>query len=108
MASSSDDEKALLEAARDTDIPDAGDEMCWPALRVFLKCNRVDVAARNRDEWLKSFNRYRRAFEKSEKGFLAERSPSTGSEKISDVGSVVDSVCGSSSPYDNVCYALLF
>jgi hypothetical protein len=39
-------EKVLIKAATDMDIPDAKDEDCWPALMMYLKCNKVDVNTR--------------------------------------------------------------
>jgi hypothetical protein len=82
MASSSSDEKVLMEAATDTDIPDARDEdCCWPALKMYLKCNKVDVNTRKPAEWMKAFDRYRKALRKSEKEFLAGRSSPTGLER---------------------------
>jgi hypothetical protein len=100
--------RALLEAATDAGLPDANHEDCWHFLRWYLRRNKVDITARNRDEWLKSFNRYRKAVRKYEKAFIVGRSSSTESGKISDIGSVTDSGYKSSSPYDSVCHALLF
>ena len=108
MASlSSDYQNGLWEAARDMDIPDARDEMCWPMLKMFLK-SKVDLTARKQEEWLKSFDRLRKVLRKEEKGATAERSSSTESERKSDVGSLPDSGYDSGSPRDNVCYAPLF
>jgi hypothetical protein len=104
MASSSSDEKVLMEAATDADIPDARDEDCWPALRMYLKCNKVDVNSRKPAEWMKAFDRYRKALRKNERAFLAGRSSSTGSERGSDIGSSPDSGYDTGSPGDLVCY----
>jgi hypothetical protein len=112
MASSSSDyQNALWEAAKDTDIPDARDEMCWPMLMMSLKHNKIDFKTREPEEWLKSLDRLRKFLRKEEKGAVAERSSSTastGSETKSDVGSLPDSGYDSGSPRDNVCCALLF
>jgi hypothetical protein len=104
MAPSSSDEKVLMDAATDTEMPDARDEDCWPALRVYLKCNKVDVNTRKPAEWMKAFDRYRKAMRKNEKAILAGRSSSTGSERGSDVGSSPDSGYDTGSPGDLVCY----
>lgn len=108
MASTSSDEKVLMEAATDADIPDARDEDCWPALRMYLKCNKVDVNTRKSAEWMKAFDRYRKALRKNEKekAFQAGRSSSTGSERVSDVGSSPDSGYDTGSPGDLVSCSL--
>jgi hypothetical protein len=81
IASSSSDEKVLFEAATDMNIPDARDEACWLALMVYLKYNKADVNTRKPAEWMKAFDRYRKALRKSEKEFLAGRSSPTGLER---------------------------
>lgn len=50
----------LLQAAQDTNIPDAGDEMCWPALEKYLlRCSKLDPTARTPEEWVKLFEECR-------------------------------------------------
>ena len=109
-SSSSDYQNALWEAAKDMDILDARDEMCWPMLMMSLKHNKVDFKMRAPEEWLKSLDRLRKFLRKEEKGAVAERSSPTASsesETKSDV-SLPDSGYDSGSPRDNVCCALLF
>jgi hypothetical protein len=98
----------LWEAARDTDIPDAQDETCWPMLMMSLKHGKVDSTTRKPKEWLKLFDELRKFLRREEKGATAERSSSTESERKSDVGSPPDSGYDSSSPRDSVCCTLLF
>jgi hypothetical protein len=105
---SSDYQNVLWEAAENTNIPDTSDEMCWPTLKAFLSLSKVDPTAHKPEEWLKSFERVQKLLRKAGKSASAERVPSAESGRGSDIASMPDSGYDSSSPYDNVCCALLF
>lgn len=68
-------QSAFWEAAKDMDIPDARDETYWPMLKMSLKQGKVDLLARKPAEWMKSFNRLRKVFERWRKELLQRSHP---------------------------------
>jgi hypothetical protein len=107
MASASTTEfDAILEAARNRDIPDVSEPMCWPMLMMFLTGKGVNTSTRSEADWKHSFNRHRKLLREElgdDKGKGEERSPSLGSEGKSETVSLPDSAYQSESPRDRVC-----
>jgi len=105
MASSSKDYRDVMwEAAKDPDIPDVKDDMCWPLLNMFLKKSGLDMTMRKEDESMKQLHRLRKALRKGESN-IPERSSSAESERRSD-RPFFDSAYNSESPHDQVCSPL--